>query len=261
MHKLIYLFISFIVFPIVLNANSEPFWGATGHRAVGAIAQEHLTKKAKKEINKLLQGESLAFVSTFGDDIKSDPKYKKLSPWHYVNFPFDTKYEDSDKSKDGDIITGINYCITVLKDQNASKEDQAFYLKFLVHLIGDLHQPMHVGKAEDKGGNDLQVRWFNKGTNLHRIWDSDMIESFNMSYTELAANEKDLSKQQIKAIQNGTVLDWTYETQLLAKKVYSSAEIGEKLGYKYSYDHFETVRTQLQKAGIRLAQILNNIYS
>lgn len=261
MHKSIYFFIFFLIFPIFLNANSEPFWGATGHRTVGAIAQEHLTKKAKKEIDKLLQGGSLDFVSTFGDDIKSDPKYKKLNPWHYVNFPFDTNYEDSDKSKEGDIITGINYCITVLKDKNSSKEDRAFYLKFLVHLIGDLHQPMHVGKAEDKGGNDFQVRWFNKGTNLHRVWDSDMIESFNMSYTELAANKKDLSKPQIKAIQNGTVLDWTYETQQLAKKAYSSAEIGEKLGYKYSYDHFETVRTQLQKAGIRLAQLLNDIYN
>jgi len=118
-----------------------------------------------------------------------------------------------------------------------------------------------VGKEEDKGGNDFQVRWFNKGTNLHRVWDSDMIESFNMSYTELAANEKKLSDQQIKAIQKGTVLDWTYETQELAKKAYSSAEIGEKLGYNYSYDNFDTVRSQLQKAGLRLAQILNDIYN
>ncbi len=135
MHKQFYLFLVCFIFINFLSANSEPFWGATGHRTVGVIAQEHLTKKASKEIDKLLQGESLAFVSTFGDDIKSDPKYRKLSPWHYVNFPFDTKYEDSDISKDGDIITGIDYCINVLKDKNSSKEDQAFYLKFLVHLI------------------------------------------------------------------------------------------------------------------------------
>ncbi len=261
MHKQIYLFLACFIFTNLLFANVEPFWGATGHRTIGAIAQEHLTKRAQKQIEKLLQGENLALVSTFGDDIKSDPKYKKLSPWHYVNFPFDTKYEDSEKSKDGDIITGIEYCITILKDKNSTKEDQAFYLKFLVHLIGDLHQPMHVGKEEDKGGNDFQVRWFNKGTNLHRVWDSDMIESFNMSYSELAKNEKKLSNQQIKAIQKGTVLDWTYETQELAKKAYSSAEIGEKLGYKYSYDNFDTVRSQLQKAGVRLAQILNDIYN
>jgi hypothetical protein len=260
MHKQIYLLLTCFIFTNFLFANVEPFWGATGHRTVGVIAQEHLTKKAQKQIEKILHGESLALVSTFGDDIKSDPKYKKLSPWHYVNFPFDTKYEDSEISKDGDIITGINYCIRVLKDKNSSKEDQTFYLKFLVHLIGDLHQPMHVGRAEDKGGNDFQVRWFNKGTNLHRVWDSDMIESFNMSYSELAANEKQLSDQQIKAIQKGTVLDWTYETQDLAKKVYTSAEIGEKLSYKYSYDNFDTVRNQLQKAGLRLAQILNEIY-
>lgn len=254
-------FILFILFSFTkISANNTPNWGPTGHRTTGAIAENHLTKKAKKQINKLLQGQSLAFVSTFGDEIKSDSRFKKFNPWHYVNFPFNTKYEDSDKNPKGDIITGINKCIEILKDKNTSQEDQRFYLKMLVHLIGDLHQPLHVGKAEDKGGNDFQVRWHNKGTNLHRVWDSNMIDSWGMSYTELADNTRDLSKQQIEAIQKGTVLDWTYESQKLAIQVYNSAAIGEKLGYKYSYTHFETVRSQLQKSGIRLAKILNNIY-
>lgn len=251
----------FILISSFTYANPNPNWGATGHRTVGNIAEKHLSKKAKKQINQLLQGESLAFVSTFGDEIKSDKRYSKFSPWHYVNFPFDTKYEDSNKNPKGDIVMGINHCISVLKNKNSSKEDKIFYLKFLVHLIGDLHQPLHVGKSEDKGGNNFQVRWHNKGTNLHRVWDSDMIKSWNMGYTELALNAKNLNKQQIETIQKGSVLDWTYESQELAKKVYTSAEIGEKLSYRYSYTHFGTVRSQLQKAGIRLAKILNDIYS
>ena len=256
----------FLVFLIIFSyhqstANNTPDWGPTGHRTTGVIAEKYLTKKAKKQIDLLLNGQSLALVSTFGDDIKSDSRYNKFYSWHYVNFPFNTKYEDSDKNPKGDVITGINYCISILTNDKSSKEDQAFYLKLLVHLIGDMHQPLHVGKEEDKGGNDFQVRWFNKGTNLHRLWDSGMIEHYNMSYTELAANSDRLSKQQIKLIQNGSVLDWIYETQQLAIKTYSSAKIGEKLGYRYSYDNFSTVRSQLQKAGIRLAKILNDIYN
>jgi len=257
--QVFFIFILLFSFHII-NANNIPDWGSTGHRIIGVIAEKHLTKKVKKQIDKLLQGQSLAFVSTYGDDIKSDSKYNKFYTWHYVNFPFNSKYEDSDKNPKGDIVSGINKCITMLKDKNTSQEDQVFYLKFLVHLIGDLHQPLHVGRGEDKGGNDIQVRWHNKGTNLHRVWDSNMIESWNMSYTELANNTRDLSKQQIQSIQKGTVLDWTYESQKLAIQVYKSAAIGEKLGYKYSYNHFGTVQSQLQKSGIRLAKILNDIY-
>lgn len=241
-------------------ANNEPNWGATGHRTIGEIAEKHLSKKAKKEIDKLLDGQGLAIISTFGDDIKSDRAYDKYYTWHFVNFPFDTKYEDSKKDDRGDIIMGIEHCIDVLKDPNTSQEDKTFFLKFLVHLIGDLHQPLHVGRSEDRGGNDIKVEWHRKNTNLHRVWDSDMIEFYNMSYTELASNRKRLSDSQIEAIKQGSVLDWTYESQALAKKVYVSAKSDEKLSYRYSYDHFETVLSQLQKSGIRLAKILNEIY-
>ncbi len=242
------------------NCTSKIEWGPTGHRAVGEIAEQYLTKKAHKKIQNLLDGQSLALVSTYGDEIKSDDRYKKFSAWHYVNFPFDSKYENSEKNPQGDIIQGIAHCIKVLEDENSSVEDQVFYLKFLVHLMGDLHQPLHVGKAEDKGGNDFQVRWHNKGSNLHRVWDSDMINSWGMSYTELAINSPRLSKDDLKLINRGNVLDWTYESQKLAKEVYQSAKIGEKLGYRYSYQYVGVVRIQLQKAGIRLAKVLNNIY-
>ena len=241
-------------------AANEPEWGATGHRTIGKIAEKHLSKKAKKEIENLLNGQGLAIVSTFGDDIKSDDKYDKFYTWHFVNFPFDTKYEDSEKDKNGDIVMGIEYCIKTLKDPNTSEEDKIFYLKFLVHLIGDLHQPLHVGRKEDKGGNDIKVLWHFKKSNLHRVWDSEMIEFYNMSYTELSKNSRKLSKAQIESISQGSILDWTYESQALAKKIYSSVQQDENLRYRYSYDHFELVRSQLQKSGIRLAKVLNDIF-
>lgn len=241
-------------------AANSPQWGVTGHRTIGEIAEKYLSKKAKKQIDNLLQGQGLAIASTFGDEIKSDDKYDKYYTWHFVNFPFDTKYEQSEKDKRGDIVMGIEQCINNLKNPGTSEKDKVFYLKFLVHLVGDLHQPLHVGRSEDKGGNDIKLLWHYKKSNLHRVWDSDMIEFYNMSYTELSSNAKSLSNAQIQNIAAGTVLDWTYESQAMAKKIYASAAQDDKLSYDYSYKHFDLVRSQLQKSGIRLAKILNEVF-
>ncbi len=251
---LVVLLISSSVFSNTYN------WGKTGHRATGQIAEAHLTKKAKRSIALLLNGQSLALVSTFADEIKSDKHYKEYSPWHYVNFSFGKKYGEEAPSEFGDLVQGIEKCITILKDDKSSIDDKQFYLKMLVHFIGDLHQPLHVGRGEDKGGNDIQVQWFRDGSNLHRVWDSNMIDYYGMSYTELSFNKDKLSKNQISAIESGNILDWVHESQALAKKVYASANTGEKLGYTYMYYNFPIVRTQLQKGGIRLATILNDIF-
>ena len=239
---------------------NNPVWSKTGHRVVGEVAQENLTKKAAKAIAELLDGQSLAAVSNFGDVIKADSSYRKFSAWHYVNYPSDKKYGDETPSKQGDLMTGIEKCIEIIKDKNSSKADRTLFLKMLVHLIGDLHQPMHVGRLEDKGGNDIQVRWFNKGSNLHRVWDSNIIDDYGMSYTELASNLPRLSKAQKKAIQKGDIYDWVEESQDLANEIYGSVEIGEKLYYRYSYDWFATVEIQLEKGGLRLAKVLNELF-
>ena len=160
-------------------------------------------------------------------------------------------------------VKGISTFIVpkFLKDKNSSNKDKAFHLKMLVHFIGDLHQPLHIGKAGDRGGNDIKVQWFYKDTNLHAVWDSKMIDGYGMSYTELAISAQKLSKQQLEFIQNGTPVDWMNDSRKLCEEVYTSAEVGENLRYRYSYDYMDTVRLQLQKGGIRLATILNDIFS
>ncbi|WGK65023.1 S1/P1 nuclease [Croceiramulus getboli] len=235
-------------------------WGKTGHRATGEIADKYLTKKARRAIQELLDGQSLAVVSTYADEIKSDTLYRKYGPWHYVNFPFDSKYEDHPVPEQGDIIQGIRKALTVIQDESAPKKDRVFYLKLLVHFIGDLHQPLHVGRAADKGGNDIQVRWFDNGTNLHAVWDSRMIDHYGMSYTELAETSRALTKKEEETMMQGTPLSWMYESQQLVKKVYGSAQPGAKLGYRYMYDHFATVKEQLLKGGVRLAALLNQAF-
>lgn len=255
----IILFIS-IFFVTTPSVDESFFWGQNGHRVTGEIATKHLTKRAKRKIDKLLKGQSLAFVSTFADEIKSDRKYSAFSAWHYVNMGLDENYETAEKNPKGDLVTAIAKCISVLKDPKQKELDKVFYLKMLVHLVGDLHQPMHIGQKEDRGGNRIKVQWFGQGTNLHSVWDTKMIEAWNMSYLELANNAKDLSRSQVKAIEKGSVEDWVNEVHAITKELYSSVKEGENLRYRYSYDHFATVRTQLHKGGIRLAKILNDIY-
>lgn len=259
--KLVKIFYIFCLFVVFTGFKSKDVWGVTGHRATGEIAEKHLSKRAKRKIKKLLKGEGLAFVSTYADGIKSDEKYNKFYSWHYVNMPLDGNYNTAIKNSKGDLVTGIEHCVIVLKDEKSSIEEKQFYLKMLVHFLGDLHQPMHVGQKEDKGGNTIQLEWFNKGTNLHRVWDTDILSNWGMSYLELAMNTKELSEEEIKEIEKGTVIDWLQDTHKLTKKVYKSVKKGENLQYKYSYDYMPVVREQLQKGGIRLAKLLNDIFS
>ncbi len=237
-----------------------PPWGKTGHRVVGEVAQKYLSNKARKAVEDLLDGETLAEVANYADAIKSDPAYRSYSPWHYVNFPFDKDYQEVTPSPEGDVITAIERSIAVLEDPAASRAEKAFYLKLLIHFIGDLHQPMHIGRGEDRGGNDIQLQWFGRGSNLHRVWDSDMIDDYGMSYTELARSLPRWSQKKKAQAQEGCLQDWVREIRKTTILVYESVEKGEKLSYPYSYKWWETVEQQLLLGGLRLAAVLNSIY-
>lgn len=250
--------ITFLVFLVAFTAQADD-WGKTGHRATGAIAEQYLNKKARKAIAQLLDGESLALVSTYADDIKSDTLYRAYGPQHYVNVPFDKTYDTHPHSEKGDIIQAIDHCIATLKSDTATKDEKAFQLRLLVHFIGDLHQPLHTGISEDKGGNDFQVRWYRDGTNLHRVWDTQMIESYGMSYSELAMNMPQLSKKERKTIASGTHRDWLEDSRIVVKDIYANTTVGQKLGYRYMYDYSDVLKGQLQKGGVRLAALLNEV--
>lgn len=239
---------------------SNPDWGKTGHRTVGEIAESYLKNKTKRKISALLNGHGLAYIATFGDDIKSDKQYNKFYTWHFVNMPLDVKYQDSEKNSEGDVVTGIEKCKAMLIDPNTTKEEKVFYLKLLVHFIGDLHQPMHVGRKEDRGGNDVKVKWFGSKTNLHSVWDSKMLDSYDMTYTELANNTDKLSKVQVQNLQKGTIIDWVNDTHINAVTAYKSVENNRDLAYSYNYKYLAMARTQLQKGGIRLAKVLNDLF-
>jgi hypothetical protein len=248
-----------LFFATLQNTYAE-VWGSTGHRAIGAVAQKHLTPKAAEQVNALLGGMSLAFVSTYADEIRSDDRYGHLAPWHYVNMDQNTRYNEADKNPKGDIVTAIQSCIEILKNPSSSKEDKTFHLKLLMHFVGDIHQPFHAGRKEDRGGNSIDLFWFGKRTNLHRLWDTDLIEYYNMSYSELAAHLPKHTPEQKGEIMAAPLLDWVNQSQDLANTLYDKTPQGSRLGYVYHYQNFETVRKQLLDAGLRLAATLNAIF-
>ena len=142
------LVILILIFNTSLYGNDT--WGKNGHRVIGEIATQNLTRQTLKVVNEILDGQSLALVSTWADEMKSNSEFDKYSPWHYVNIPLDKEYNQIEKNPKGDIIQSINKCIEVLEDKNSLKVDKSFHLKYLVHLVGDVHQPLHTGRYEDK---------------------------------------------------------------------------------------------------------------
>ena len=254
------IILSLISFQLSFSTSFSDDWGQTGHRVIGEIATQYLNKKALKAVEKILHGSSLAYVSTYPDEIKSDKHFKAYSPYHYINIPLEVDYEVSKSNEEGDLYKGIQKSIAVLKDKNASDQEKEFQLKLLVHFIGDLHQPMHIGREEDRGGNSIRLKWFGKSTNLHRIWDSDLIEYFNMSYTEWSSNFPRQNWKTQKELQATSVLDWVAESHELVETIYRATPENSSLGYEYTYDYKEVLRTQLLKGGIRLAGILNSIF-
>jgi S1/P1 Nuclease len=174
---------SFVVVTTILSAfqlaTPAWAWGRLGHRVISRLADKQLTPEAKAAIAELLEpGESLAGASLWADEKRG--RLPKTAPWHYVDVPLDEPRYDSrfsgDVSTKGCVVDKINEFRLVVKDKSKTAEDRRFALRFLIHCVEDLHMPMHVGDNHDKGGNQTQVRFFDRGTNMHRLWDTDMIE-------------------------------------------------------------------------------------
>ena len=236
--------------PSALNA-----WGARGHRAIGYIAEQHLREEIRYTVRELLDGDSLAEVSTWADEIKSDRAWNFASPWHYVNVDDDENYTTAPKNPAGDAIQAIARFREVLKDRSQPRAKRAEALKFLVHLVGDLHQPLHYGRRSDRGGNDVKVRWFGRESNLHSVWDSGIIDSWDVTSRELAefvdVPGQDVQREWTKA----DVRAWANESFAYRQQLY---EIGDgDLGYRYAYVHGPFLKQRIAQAGIRLAALLN----
>ena len=264
--------ITIILSVMMLLSGIDAFaWGAKGHDVVAAIAEQHLTRKARKRISKLLDGKSIVYYSSWMDNIQNSPYweegYYKTKTWHYANVDKGMTYGTMTKNENGDVVTGL----AMLTDQMMNNYDnltdsmKVDYLKMIVHMVGDLHCPMHAGRLSDRGGNNAKVMWFRQETNLHSVWDSRMIDSARKwSYTEWADQLDRTSRKYRKEVMSGTYEDWFNATVAVADDIYDyvegTGEVVPSLSYQFVYDFSQLLEEQLLHAGYRLAYVLNEIF-
>jgi len=253
-----------IVF-ITVSISSFAWWGQNGHRIVGEIADSYLSNKARKAIREILGDESIAITSNWPDFIKSDSTFNYLSAWHYINVKqglSQTEFNAAlQKDTSANAYTKLNFLIAELKNKQLPLEKKQMYLRLLIHIAGDIHQPLHVGQFEDLGGNRIRLQWFGESTNLHSVWDEKLIEFQKLSYTEYTAWINHTSGAQRKQWQEQPMNEWFFESYQLAGKIYNSVTQPEpKLSFRYNFDHIEILNDQLLKGGVRLAGLLNSIF-
>lgn len=254
-------------------------WGRTGHRVVAAIADTGLSGLARANVEQILgPGETLDEAATWPDDMRADPSpfwQKQASPWHYVTLN-GSVYEHAPAA--GDALEALAKFSAILKDPNASRADKQLALRFIVHLVGDLHQPLHAGKCCDKGGNDVKVSWFGKPTNLHAVWDSALVDEQQLSFSEMAARlERHISPADVIAWWDINPLDWISESAKIRDSIYPTAADMPKpvagkavregegavpdLSYSYVYRFTPVMERRLAQGGVRLAAYLNAIFA
>lgn len=253
-----------VLFVVTILVAQQAFsWGLLGHRVIAEIAEQHLSKKAKKELRKLIGKETLAWWSNWPDFIRSDTSWNFASSWHYVNIPghLDKEkfMEELKKIPVKSLYTQIPAMMAEVKDKSLPLEKRKTALNFLVHFIGDLHQPLHVGRPEDLGGNKIVVYWFDQKTNLHTVWDSMLMEHQQYSYTEYAKLLNIAGNEQIEAWRTASLEECFYESYQLADMIYDATPNESKLSYRYNYQFQKLMEQQLIKGGIRLAAILNEV--
>jgi len=246
-----------ITFFLALAAHLAFAWGSVGHRAIAEIAYQNLDKKAKKAITQLLGSDYLPLYANWADEIKSDnAEFKALGKTpHYINMTEDETFEMA-KDHKYSIYNAYQEQLSILQDKGKSDQERAIALKLLVHFIADMHQPMHCGRPEDRGGNDVKVTWFGTSSNLHRVWDSDLINYTQLSYSELATFALYYSQAADKDLYSTDPALWLNESKRLADDIYAHVGNG-KFYYAYPYQYLETVYTQIEKAGLRMAEVFN----
>jgi len=239
-------------------------WGTNGHRISGEIASSYLTPRARAAVREILGNESIAMASNWADFIKSDPNYNYLYSWHFVDFdhPYTQKEMQDFLAKDTgvDAYTKLNYLIAELKKKDLPKEKKLLDLRMVIHIVEDIHQPMHTAHREDKGGNDFKLSWFGEPTNLHSIWDSKLIDFQQLSYTEYTNAINHTTAAQRAEWQKAPISEWLYESNQIAEKLYTDIKPGDNLSYKYNFNHIDILNQQLLKGGVRLAGVLNEIF-
>jgi hypothetical protein len=228
-------------------------WGKEGHTMTADIAKEHMNKAAKDSLKFYLGDMTIEQASTWMDEIKKDSTLDYLKPLHYINIEEGQSY---DPNSTGNIISELNKVIGELKDRSHhSKAEVAFDLKVLIHLVGDLHQPLHVGYGSDKGGNGIKFTVEGDSSNLHRVWDTEIIRREHIKGEELNLDVTKADREQATKID---IIEWMNESRAHLKAIY---DFNGNINGKYLSKNSKLVKKQLILGGLRLASLLNSLFS
>lgn len=236
-------------------------WGQNGHRVTGYIAHQYLSEKAQQQVEAILGAEDLAQASTWPDEMRSNPDHfwqRVASPFHYVTVPKGKQYSDVGAPEKGDAYEALKTFAKTLNDPKATLEQKQLALRFTVHIIGDLHQPLHAGDGTDKGGNDVKLKFFRNDSNLHSVWDTGLLEKENLSFTEMGHwLHRAITPEQANQWMEPNPLVWIEESAKIRDTIYPD---NEEISWQYQYDHLPMVKQRLQQGGVRMAAYLNALF-
>ena len=236
-------------------------WGQKGHDVTAYIAEQHLTPAARAAVESLLDGKSIVYWANWLDNASHQRPLAYTKTWHYKNIDEGVRYEEAPANPAGDAVTAIKSRIEILNDPNTTAEERRLALKILIHVVGDLHMPLHMGHATDLGGNRIKVKFFNRDNNLHAVWDSSIPESAHKwSYTEWQQQIDRANPADEAAIISGSVDDWAKETVAIASDVYTYFQPDCNISYNEVARWTPTVEQQFLRGGLRLAHLLNGIF-
>ncbi|WP_372018822.1 S1/P1 nuclease [Pseudoxanthomonas sp. 10H] len=243
-------------------------WGPLGHRLVARLAEDALTPQARAGIDRLLQAEpdpGLAGIASWADDLRAtDPGLGKRSArWHYVNIGDPGCAFDADRDCPGGdcVVAAIETQARILADRSLSDAERRQALKFVVHFVGDVHQPLHAGHAHDRGGNDYQVNWRGKGGNLHSLWDSGMLNAQGLDEDAWLARLRALpAPAAVSPLPARAPQRWAEQScrVVVAPGFYPG---GHVIDQGYVDAHLPVAEAQLRLAGARLAATLNAAFA
>ncbi len=236
-------------------------WGQKGHDVTAYIAEQHLTPKTKATVDSLLNGMSMVYWANWLDNASNTPEYAYTKTWHYKNVDEGVRYEEAPANPAGDAVLAIKSRIEILTDPASTPEERDLALKILIHVTGDIHCPMHMGHATDRGGNRVEVNFFNKPTNLHSVWDSSIPEAAHKwSYSEWQQQINRLTPEQQAEVVAGSIDDWAKQTLALSTFMYERFQPGCNIAYREVAECTPIAEQQFVRGGLRLAHLLNSIY-
>jgi hypothetical protein len=243
----------------VLPLSMASAYGPAGHRIAGEVAAPLLCARAAREVERLGGGADLGEIGLWADQIRSDPAYADAAAWHYVNVVDRDTLVALEHPPEGDVLWAIGHFAARLGDSSANDAVRAEALKFLVHFVVDLHQPIHVGLADDRGGNDVPLRFRGELTNLHRFWDTHAIEQAGLSLPEYAQSLRELLSE-IEGAAEADPTEWAAESLALRPIVYGFGPVGQEPDTAYLERAAEVTQMRLAQASLRLAGTLNRLF-